>query len=108
MDTEKLKAALQQMIMGGSMTPAAKSGQSTLPPASSSDPQLWGADLKRRLKVLMQLLFSYDCMLLGFRVMNLTRVECAMGRSCSSALMTCCPENVSHSCLQARLSRKSL
>ena len=67
MDTEKLKSALQQMIVGGSMTPAVKSGQSTSPPASSSDPQLWGADLKRRLKV-PTLLFNYDCMLLGFRV----------------------------------------
>ena len=52
MDTEKLKAALQQMIVGGAMTPAAKQSQSTSPPISGSELQLWGAQLKRRLKVI--------------------------------------------------------
>ena len=63
MDTNKLKAALQQMIMGGAMTPVAKSGQSMSPSASSS--QLWGAHLKRRLQVLTLRAFNHDCMLPG-------------------------------------------
>ncbi|KAL3135309.1 hypothetical protein ABBQ32_007505 [Trebouxia sp. C0010 RCD-2024] len=50
MDTEGLKAALQEMIAGGAMTPAAKLGSSTSPPAGSSEMRLWGADLKQRFK----------------------------------------------------------
>ena len=61
MDTEKLKAALQQMIAGGVMTPAAKSGQSTSPPGSSSELRLWGADLKQRLQVKMHMLLVSKC-----------------------------------------------
>ena len=63
MDTEKLKAALQEMIVGGSMIPASKSRQSTSPPASGSGPRLWGPDLKQRLQVLFLLGFAHVGML---------------------------------------------